>query len=157
MAGRSSLNPYAASYVPLSVNGFKNHGGAPHHVHDEHQFESNAESMSESLQNNTDPAAHCSSSSQNVTEDDESVDIDILKMTFPDIHEQSLRDLYLLNHSDLDDTLDMLCELEGDGFEAFDTLEHLSIYDHTTKSAATSDSGSAEASTKSNPTASANK
>ncbi|XP_020207315.1 polyadenylate-binding protein-interacting protein 5-like [Cajanus cajan] len=158
MAGRSSLNPHAASFVPRSGNGFKNHDEAPYDDHHEHLLESNTESIPESLQENTNPAAPCTSSSHNVTEDDENVDIGILKMTFPDIHVQSLRDLYMINHSDLDDTLDMLWQLESDDLEAFDTLEHLSINDHTTpsESAPASDSASADVSTESKPATSAN-
>lgn len=122
----SSLNPYAASYVPLSKRGeesvtsgtekgSQNHGGRT--LLDSSTFAS--EKMPEATQMKSNPVfdSH-SSSSQNVTELtdnqllDEDMDIEYLRMTFPGISEQSLRDVYAVNGDDLYAAVDMLTQLE---------------------------------------------
>ncbi|TKY74674.1 Polyadenylate-binding protein-interacting protein 5 [Spatholobus suberectus] len=169
MAGASSSNPYAASYVApserVAEKDSKNHNEAPPQ-HDHHLLESKTKtkSMPQALQVKS---SNASSSLQNVTEDDADVDIEYLKMKFPGIGKQSLRDVYLLNDADLDDAIDMLSQLELNGDESSETLYigNVSLYNGNLSESTPADdlaspkpnNTAAEASDSSNPKASSAK
>ncbi|KAI4337378.1 hypothetical protein L6164_015803 [Bauhinia variegata] len=157
--GVSSLNPYAASYVPLSKreaadrtyvagNDFKSHNGTAlfqtpqfmdQHVLDSNAYATRKLASPEVLHVKSQPASSSySPSSQNVTEmtekqmlDEESeMDLEYLRMTFPGISDQSLADVYMVNRCDLEAAIDMLSQLEFDGVESSRSLpETLDIGD----------------------------
>ncbi|KAK7320718.1 hypothetical protein VNO77_30447 [Canavalia gladiata] len=151
----SSLNPYAASYIPLSKRETDgrtslierdsgNYGGTV-------WFQTHQETASDQRLVNSStgkpvafpvksqPASSSySSSSQNVVELtdkqllDEELDMDIeyLRMTFPGISDQSLVDVYNVNRGDLDAAVDMLNQLEFDSVQSSGSLpETLDIGD----------------------------
>ncbi|OIW15046.1 hypothetical protein TanjilG_13973 [Lupinus angustifolius] len=171
----SSLNPYAASYVPLQKNepsgvtfgtekGSKNHDGR-------NLFYSST-SASNNMPGDFQPASNSyGSSSQNAApltddlftdEDHLDLDIEFLKMSFPDISEQSLRDVYVLNEDDLDAAIDMLNQLEfDDDVDSSGSLPDTLDIGDVSEPVVSADSASskqknvaAEASTSSNPSAS---
>jgi len=49
---------------------------------------------------------------QDLIEVEMDMDIDYLKKSFPDISEESLKEIYLMNYADLEDSIDMLSQLE---------------------------------------------
>lgn len=121
--GVSTLNPYAAAYIPLSKR-------AAEPVHNQRfqkaSFEGNFHGALEhysqdviSVKNHSSHGSY-SRSSQNVNEVvekqmlDEEFDIDMeyLQMSFPGLSEQSLADVYLANKGDLEAAVDMLNQLE---------------------------------------------
>ncbi|CAL0327241.1 unnamed protein product [Lupinus luteus] len=123
----SSLNPYAASYVPLSKKEpsrvtFGTEKGS--YNHDGRNLFYSSSSASHNMPGDFQPASNSfGSSSQNAAllpddlftdEDHIDMDIEFLKMSFPDISVQSLRDIYILNEEDLDAAIDMLDQLEFD-------------------------------------------
>ncbi|KAL5576402.1 hypothetical protein UlMin_018101 [Ulmus minor] len=134
-AGFSSLNPYAAAYIPLSKreaaptqrtsipgNVWPGNSGETA----QNQYQRNASFGS---------GAHITgerygSSSQSVNELlqkqllDEQFDMELeyLKMTFPGLSDQSLADVYVANRGDLDATIDMLNQLEFHTVESSESL-----------------------------------
>lgn len=132
----SSLNPYAASYIPLSKReadgrtvtneGSKNYDGTvwfqtPQHATKNQYFVDTSAKRTEAFPVKSQPASSSyTSASQNVTEwtdkqmMDEELDMDMeyLRMTFPGISDQSLVDVYNVNSGDLDAAIDMLSQLE---------------------------------------------
>ncbi|OIV96511.1 hypothetical protein TanjilG_07903 [Lupinus angustifolius] len=116
----SSLNPYAASYVPLS----KRESAGRTLVTDKGSENHSSKKMTGNFQTNSQFASNSyGSSSQNRVQsadnhftDDDHIDLDIeyMKMSFPGISEESLRDVYLLSRDDLDAAIDMLSQLEFD-------------------------------------------
>ncbi|KAI4316262.1 hypothetical protein L6164_024259 [Bauhinia variegata] len=154
--GVSSLNPYAASYIPLSKreadyrtsvagNDFKSDDGTslftPQPMDQQFLGSNASENLSapEVFHVKSQPASSSySPSSQNVTEmtdkqmlDEESeMDLEYLRMTFPGISDQSLADVYMVNGCDLEGAIDMLSQLEFDGVESSQSLpETLDIGD----------------------------
>ncbi|KAK7293604.1 hypothetical protein RJT34_16474 [Clitoria ternatea] len=121
----SSLNPYAASYIPLCIRdgGSKSYDGTvwfqdPQHVPGDQQqcVHSNTERTSkpETVPANRKPT--CSSyhdQSPEVIEFDEQFDMDVeyLRMQFPDLSVESLEEVYTLNHHELEGAVDMLHQL----------------------------------------------
>ncbi|TKY58187.1 Polyadenylate-binding protein-interacting protein 5 [Spatholobus suberectus] len=154
----SSLNPYAASYIPLSKRGtdgrtsltekdsksydgtvwFQTHQDA---TNDQHLINFSSERLSkpEAFLAKSQPASSSyTSSSQNVADLtdnqllDEELDMDLeyLRMAFPGISYQSLVDVYNVNSGDLDAAIDMLSQLELEGDESSGSLpETLDIGD----------------------------
>lgn len=139
--GMSSLNPYAAAYIPLSkreaddrtyltakdsksineTNWLGNHN----QQHFQASLKCDAHGMAKQLSQEAftmkSHPGHGSygASSQNVNEVaermmDEEFDLDLvyLQMNFPGISDQSLTDVYLANKGDLGATIDMLSQLE---------------------------------------------
>ncbi|CAJ1972139.1 unnamed protein product [Sphenostylis stenocarpa] len=154
----SSLNPYAASYVPLSKRGAdgrttltekdsKNYDGnvwfqTRQDATNDHQLiNSSSERLfkPESFPTKSQPASSSyTSSSQSVAEVTESqllaeeldMDLEYLRITYPGISYQSLVDVYNVNNGDLDAAIDMLSQLELEGDESSGTLpETLDIGD----------------------------
>uniref|UniRef100_A0A2P2LPD5 CUE domain-containing protein n=1 Tax=Rhizophora mucronata TaxID=61149 RepID=A0A2P2LPD5_RHIMU len=114
----STLNPYAASYIPLSkrkpddkieVPGVKTQSGNQHVWHGPAQQQYKASSVALKSQ-----SAHgvSGSSSQklDMTEEVE-MDLDYLRMEFPGISDESLTGVYMANKGDLEATEDMLNQL----------------------------------------------
>ncbi|KAK7283051.1 hypothetical protein RIF29_12291 [Crotalaria pallida] len=173
----SSLNPYAASYVPISRrgpagvtgNGSENNdddgktvsadASVSHMVPDDFQIKN---------QPVFDSYGSSSPQQQNVMDNnlfsdvDHDLDIEFLRVSFPGMSEQSLRDVYNVNWGDLDAAIDMLTHLElEDGVESSGSLpETLDIGD-VSESVLSADSASlklksvaaAEASTSTDPSA----
>lgn len=135
--GMSTLNPYAASYVPLSQRkaedgsyvtqeDSKSHNEkvrvqTPDHNPVDLRFidsSTHGAKMSESFHVKSQTASSSYSlSSQNLTDkkmlDEESeLDLEYLRVTFPGISDQSLADVYMVNRGDLDAAIDMLNILE---------------------------------------------
>lgn len=136
----SSLNPYAASYIPLSKrvadggnsvteNDSMKYDGTvwfqtPQHITKDHQFVDSSTYAAKSLSTpatfplkNQSVSSSYGSLSQNVvdkqlTDEELDMDMEYLRMTFPGISDQSLVDVYTLNRGDLDAAIDMLNQLE---------------------------------------------
>ncbi|KAH6774250.1 hypothetical protein C2S51_012654 [Perilla frutescens var. frutescens] len=137
--GSSSLNPYAASYVPLFKRGAADvnkenevghYGHRPVNTFPQGQHQNVSQSHPQSA-GATQTAEYSkwkdhrsnefvASTSQypnempgkpNVDEDFD-MDLAYLQMTFPGISEESLSDVYLANKCDLDSAVDMLNQLE---------------------------------------------
>ncbi|KAL9330914.1 hypothetical protein ACSQ67_000524 [Phaseolus vulgaris] len=134
----SSLNPYAASYVPLSKRGQMTRQDA---TNDQQLINSSSERLfkPEAFPTKNQLASSSyTSSSQNVAEvaenqllaEDLDMDLEYLRITFPGISYQSLVDVYNVNSGDLDAAIDMLSQLELEGDESSGTLpETLDIGD----------------------------
>ncbi|KAK7384777.1 hypothetical protein VNO78_30479 [Psophocarpus tetragonolobus] len=151
----SSLNPYAASYIPLSKRGAdgrtpwtekdsKNYDRTvwfQNATNDQQLINANSERLSkpEAFVAKSQPASSSyTSSSQNVVEltdnqlleEELDMEMEYLRMTFPGISYQSLVDVYNVNSGDLDAAIDMLSQLELEGDESSGSLpETLDIGD----------------------------
>ncbi|MED6206872.1 hypothetical protein PIB30_030642 [Stylosanthes scabra] len=147
----SSLNPYAASYVPLSKR--ESHAATadsfqtpPYHAaqNQHHQFHSSASASSKpatetSLGKSNNPASSSYGSAapagvidSQFPDYDPDMDVEFLRMQFPGISEESLRDVYMVNECDIDAAIEMLnqLELKFDGVESSGSLpETLDIGD----------------------------
>ncbi|XP_065624262.1 polyadenylate-binding protein-interacting protein 5 isoform X2 [Quercus suber] len=139
--GVSSLNPYAASYIPLSkrnANGrtfetAKNSRSGnessrfvtPEQLHYRAYYDSNAHGTEKAPIPEVGSAVKShhaygyGSSPQNVNQaadkqmlDEFDIDLEYLQMSFPGISDQSLTDVYAANRGDLEATVDMLNQLE---------------------------------------------
>ncbi|CAK9136572.1 unnamed protein product [Ilex paraguariensis] len=132
---KSTLNPHAASYVPLSKRGAAD-GNKDYKLstidskvgNDAVWLGPHSEGMKQSRQQITEDSklkdqpvqGFYGSSSQNpswVTEKktvDEEFDLDLacLEMSFPGVSDKSILDVYLANNADFEATIDMLNELE---------------------------------------------
>ncbi|XP_061359592.1 polyadenylate-binding protein-interacting protein 5 [Gastrolobium bilobum] len=182
----SNLNPYAASYVPMSrrlaeggtsgtEKGSQNYDGTvwfqnPQHTTKVEQLMDSSTKRLSSVK--AQPASSSySSSSQNVRElrdkqllDEElDMDMEFLRMSFPDISHQSLVDVYTVNGGDVEAAIDMLNQLEFDGVEYSGTLPDTLDIGDVPESGVSADSASAkqkdvtvEAGTSSSHMASAN-
>lgn len=137
---KSSLNPYAAAYVPVSkrdANASARFYSTEEENNSSQDYDGTAwfqppqyaANNAQLLKNNTQRlspgksqpgSSSYFSSSQNVAPladkhfMDEEVDIDLeyLRMTFPGISDESLVDVYNVNGGDLDAAVDMLSQLE---------------------------------------------
>ncbi|KAL6980148.1 hypothetical protein U1Q18_021796 [Sarracenia purpurea var. burkii] len=140
--GTSSLNPYAASYIPMSRRGSadgnkdysltaKDHKSGnetiwsgPHFkdtTQNQHQIKASQNYIAQdrtSKGNLVD--GFCGSSSENAKDTtekqimDEGCEMDLayLQMTFPGISNESLSEVYLVNKGDLEASIDMLDHFE---------------------------------------------
>ncbi|PON58939.1 Ubiquitin system component Cue [Trema orientale] len=134
--GVSTLNPYAAAYIPLSKRGAEQAVITQNQRHHKASFEGNFHAKAEQFNQDVFSAKSHSShgfysgSSQNVNElaekqllDEEfDIDLEYLQMTFPGLSEQSLADVYLANKGDLEATVDMLNQLEFHTVESSESL-----------------------------------
>ncbi|KAE8056435.1 hypothetical protein FH972_013210 [Carpinus fangiana] len=149
--GVSSLNPYAASYIPLSQRDKQDRTyvtakdyrsgnepvqfGAPEQLHRKFSFDPHAHGTEkipsrEVFTVKSHPARGYGSSPQNVNQAtdkqilDEEFDMDLeyLQMAFPGLSAQSINDVYLANNGDLEATVDMLNQLEFQPFESSESL-----------------------------------
>ncbi|XAR69331.1 hypothetical protein NMG60_11000871 [Bertholletia excelsa] len=114
--GTSSLNPYAASYIPLSRRGSADANSDSVSAAEDCKSSNKTSHEEYTLKGNL---VHGSSSknSREMTEKqimDEECDMDLayLQMTFPYISDESLSDVYLANKGDLEATVEMLNQLE---------------------------------------------
>ncbi|XP_044463917.1 polyadenylate-binding protein-interacting protein 6-like isoform X1 [Mangifera indica] len=142
--GVSTLNPYAAAYVPLSKRkacdgtgpttndsetGFETDWYVhPAHVtQNQHQSKVSLASVAQGVENGPIPeqssvrnhpvhGQYGSSSSKQIMDEEYDMDLAYLQMTFPGLSDQSLADVYMANKLDLEATVDMLTQLEGDHF-----------------------------------------
>lgn len=139
--GLSSLNPYAASYIPLSqrdanarayvtAKDYKSGNesvqfGTPEQLHSKFSLDPNRHATEktpspEVFTVKRHPAHGYGSSPQNVNQgtdkqilyEELDMDLEYLQMTFPGLSDQSLNDVYLANNGDLEATVDMLNQLE---------------------------------------------
>lgn len=119
-SGTSSLNPYAASYVPLSKRNETIWLGSPSKTATQTQHQSKIHEAEEAVAKFQNAHGSCGSSSQSHMSEkqhtlDEEFDMNLayLQMTFPGVSDQSLTDVYLVNNGDMETTVDMLSQLEG--------------------------------------------
>ncbi|CAN1837889.1 Polyadenylate-binding protein-interacting protein 5 [Linum perenne] len=138
--GTSSLNPYAASYVPIYKREVGEHTQAPRLVakalqSGDHNFLYGLEHASESQQHEyyssftatSTVKSHYGqgfygSSSQSsdvkidkqMMDEESDMDLEFLQMSFPSVSSESLLDVYDANNGDLENTIEMLNELEFD-------------------------------------------
>ncbi|XVF88204.1 hypothetical protein PTKIN_Ptkin19aG0031300 [Pterospermum kingtungense] len=140
--GVSSLNPYAASYIPLAKRETNDnvtakdvkHGNeiawfepSSQFTHNQHYSNASFDSVTRGTVKHQIPEASAPKSNsshgslmQNPGEMtdkqimDEEVDMDLeyLRMTFPGLSNESLLDVYFANNGDLEATVDMLNQLE---------------------------------------------
>ncbi|KAL5713551.1 hypothetical protein ACHQM5_015615 [Ranunculus cassubicifolius] len=89
---KSSLNPYASAYIPLSQR------GKPNEIRSE-------------MSPREDKFAKNKWTTKNLDEETE-MDLAYLAMTFPGVSEQSLADVYYANGCDMETSIDMLKHLE---------------------------------------------
>ncbi|XP_062089440.1 polyadenylate-binding protein-interacting protein 5-like [Humulus lupulus] len=134
--GVSTLNPYAAAYIPLSKRELEPALMSPNqHYHNasfEGSFHVPAEQFSQDVFSVRNQPLHSSfgGSSQNVNvglekqilDEEFDIDLDFLQMTFPGLSEQSLAGVYLANKGDLEATVDMLNQLEFHTVESSESL-----------------------------------
>lgn len=132
---KSSLNPFAASYVPISKRpdairvpgpkGAMDYDGTvwfptPQNTTNDVQFVNKSAHKLSPVKNQPASSSYYVSPPQSMVQltdnqfMDEEVDIDLeyLRMTFPGISDQSLVDVYNVNSGDLDAAIDMLSQLE---------------------------------------------
>ncbi|XP_047338120.1 polyadenylate-binding protein-interacting protein 6 [Impatiens glandulifera] len=144
-SGTSSLNPYAAAYIPLSRRNTawqdtdpksKNETGKvglhtkgvawnQHQASDEYMMKGKITygsygSTSQSSKDRFDKA--------NLTEEFD-MDLTYLQMTFPGISDESLAEVYLANKRDLEAAVEMLRQLELDTDDFSDLPDSLDIGD----------------------------
>nr|AFK41928.1 unknown [Lotus japonicus] len=143
---RSSLNPYAAPYVPFTqreTNAGTSADGtvwfqSPKQVTQDQQLGTKSLLGAEALPVKIQPAPSSYTSSQNerdftdnqITDIELDMNMEFLRMTFPGISDQSLEDVYNVNNGDVDATIDMLSQLEFDNVDSSGILpETLDIGD----------------------------
>ncbi|XVF34448.1 hypothetical protein REPUB_Repub18cG0059700 [Reevesia pubescens] len=150
--GVSSLNPYAASYIPLAKRGANDNVRAKDikRGNDTAWFEASSNFAQNPYYSNAslDPVT-CGTGKHHIPEAsalkshpahsylmqnpgemtdkqimDEEFDMDLeyLRMTFPGLSNESLLDVYLANNGDLEATVDMLNQLEMYTVESSETL-----------------------------------
>ncbi|CAL0319185.1 unnamed protein product [Lupinus luteus] len=133
----SSLNPYAASYVPLckresAGRSLVTDKGSENHASKKMAGDFQTKSQFASDSYGSWPQNPVQLTDNDFTDEDHiDLDIEYLKMSFPGVSEESLRDVYLLSRDDLDAAIDMLTQLEFDhGVESSGSLpETLDIGD----------------------------
>lgn len=138
--GTSSLNPYAAAYIPLSRRGISDgnkdfemtasksgdEGPQPASAATHTQYQKAPQSYNvygtvsedSKLKGQTVYETYGPSSlypdetEKHKLDDDSDMDLTYLQMTFPGVSDDSLSDVYMINKGDLDATVDMLNQLE---------------------------------------------
>ncbi|XP_038710490.1 polyadenylate-binding protein-interacting protein 5 isoform X2 [Tripterygium wilfordii] len=139
--GASTLNPYAASYIPLSkrnagdnteVPGLTSrganaqnsyHGKASHHSHVCVNEKLSLPEVS-TLKSHPALSSHIPNEMRDKQMVDMEFDVDMeyLRMLFPGVSDQSLSDVYLHSGGDMDATMDMLNHLECYSVESSENL-----------------------------------
>ncbi|XP_010421411.1 PREDICTED: polyadenylate-binding protein-interacting protein 6-like [Camelina sativa] len=138
--GSSTLNPYAASYVPLSKRegSLVGGGGAakpsayhhhqvqqqPHHVAQGYGVQGMGGSYPSPQVSSLPKKASDMVYNQQMKDEDLEMDMDIefLLVTFSGLSHESINDVYLANNCDLDATIEMLNQLEIYSTEAQEYL-----------------------------------
>ncbi|GAV87553.1 CUE domain-containing protein [Cephalotus follicularis] len=149
--GLSTLNPYAASYIPLAkreafdkidtakvtTDHSRSGGDTVLFGSTESRYHGKAFMNSNAFGSHKIPIPEVSipkihlahgyygSSYQNpneMTDEESEMDLEYLRMTFPGISDQSLTDVYVANRGDLEATIDMLSQLEHDIIESSENL-----------------------------------
>ncbi|WCJ42464.1 CTC-interacting domain 6 [Euphorbia peplus] len=147
--GISTLNPYAASYVPLFKREVAEKGdvsgavievahssnqalcfGPAEHATQKRQHEKTSSVNEASVLKSHPSDGFYGSSSQNsfemtdhqIMDDPFDMHLVYLQMQFPGISDESLNDVYIANKGDLEATVDMLHQLEFDPFESPENL-----------------------------------
>ncbi|XWS17020.1 hypothetical protein CRYUN_Cryun33cG0031800 [Craigia yunnanensis] len=140
--GVSSLNPYAASYIPLAKREANDNVTATdikrgnetawfepssHFAHNPHYSNASLDSVTHGTEKHQIPEAsalksHHSHSSllqnpgemtdKQIMDEEFDMDLEYLCMIFPGLSIESLLDVYLANNGDLEATVDMLNQLE---------------------------------------------
>ena len=137
---KSSLNPYAAAYVPISkrvtsarnhvTEGSQDYNGTvwfqtPQNIPNDLQY-IDTSTKRLSLGKGQPASSSYFSSTESVAQmtdnqfmDEElDIDLDYLRMTFPGISDESLIDVYNVSSGDIDAAIDMLSQLEFDDADA---------------------------------------
>ncbi|XP_017236882.1 polyadenylate-binding protein-interacting protein 5 [Daucus carota subsp. sativus] len=111
--GTSSLNPYAASYIPLSRRGISD-GNKDFEITTSASKigDEGLKPASATTHNQYQMAPQSCIQEKHKSDDDSDMDLTYLQMTFPGVSDDSLSDVYLINKGDLDATVDMLNQLE---------------------------------------------
>ncbi|GMI97605.1 INCREASED POLYPLOIDY LEVEL IN DARKNESS 1, CTC-interacting domain 5 [Hibiscus trionum] len=137
--GVSSLNPYAASYIPLAKREANENAWfepSSHFAHKPHYSNAYLDSVSQGTKKHqvaegsavkSYPARGSLKNTGEVIEKqfmDEEFDMDLeyLRMTFPGLSNESLMDVYLANGGDFEATIDMLNQLEMNTVESSESL-----------------------------------
>ncbi|GMI89180.1 INCREASED POLYPLOIDY LEVEL IN DARKNESS 1, CTC-interacting domain 5 [Hibiscus trionum] len=150
--GASSLNPYAASYIPLARREANDNSKAndikldnetawfEHSSHFAHNLNYNNASLDSvtrgtkkphfaeaSVQKNHFARSSLVQSQEEITDKqimdvEFDMDLEYLRMTFPGLSNESLLDIYFANSGDLEATVDMLNQLETHPVESSGTL-----------------------------------
>ncbi|KAK3212788.1 hypothetical protein Dsin_017494 [Dipteronia sinensis] len=148
--GVSSLNPYAASYVPLSKreaysrtehtakdsksgNESVWYGHPLNVTQNQHRSNVSLDAVGQGAERYSIPEAssvknhpvhgfYGSSSSKRTADEEFDMDMEYLQMSFPGLSDQSINDVYLANNGDLEATIDMLTQLEFDTMESSEIL-----------------------------------
>ncbi|XWS27155.1 hypothetical protein CRYUN_Cryun26dG0091200 [Craigia yunnanensis] len=140
--GVSSLNPYAASYIPLAKREANDnvtakdvkHGNetawfdpSSHFTHNPHYSNASLDSVTHGTGKHQIPEtsalkSHTSDGSlmrnpggmtdKQIMDEEFDMDLEYLRMTFSGLSNESLLDVYLANNGDLESTVDMLNQLE---------------------------------------------
>ncbi|XVE98521.1 hypothetical protein REPUB_Repub03eG0113300 [Reevesia pubescens] len=140
--GVSSLNPYAASYIPLAKREGSDNVTAKnikrgnetawferssHFAHNLHYTNASLGSVTHGTEKHQIPESSAlkthpahSSLMQNpgemtdkqIMDEEFDMDLEYLRMTFPGLSNESLLDVYMANNGDLEATVDMLNQLE---------------------------------------------
>ncbi|XP_044472572.1 polyadenylate-binding protein-interacting protein 6-like [Mangifera indica] len=148
--GVSSLNPYAEAYVPLckreaydrtecTINDSKTgnetawYTNPIHETQNQHQSKVSLASVAPGDEKGPIPEqssvkyhpihdSYGSSSSKQMMDEENDMEMAYLQMTFPGLSDQSLADVYMANKCDLEATIDMLNQLEFDAVESSENL-----------------------------------
>ncbi|KAK8695257.1 hypothetical protein V6N13_000424 [Hibiscus sabdariffa] len=137
--GVSSLNPYAASYIPLAKREANENAWfepSSHFAHKPHYGNAYLDSVAHGTRKHqvaegsavkSYPALGSLKNPGEVIEKqfvDEEFDMDLeyLRMTFPGLSNESLMDVYLANEGDFEATVDMLNQLEMQTVESSESL-----------------------------------
>ncbi|CAL1388225.1 unnamed protein product [Linum trigynum] len=137
--GTSSLNPYAASYVPLSRREVVEHTQSPGVVAKPSQSGNRnvwygpGYAAENGQQGKASPITSASTEShyghgfygsslqlhdgrtdKQIIDEESDFELEFLQMTFPGVSTESLMDVYAANNGDLESTVDMLNQLEID-------------------------------------------
>ncbi|XP_050218369.1 polyadenylate-binding protein-interacting protein 6-like [Mercurialis annua] len=106
--GVSMLNPYAASYIPLSKR--------------EERTQKQVEKSSSDSGVSGSSSQHPNGLTGKLAINEEFDILEFLKTSFPRMSDESLNEVYQASKGDLDATVDMLSHLEFDDFESPENL-----------------------------------
>lgn len=122
--GVSSLNPYAAAYIPLSkrcaddrtyVTATESEENPYCNLQDQLHFKGSLDSGAHGSAKQFYGSSSCTFNElaeKQMSTEEFDMDLEFLQMTFTGISDQSLTDVYLANKGDLEATVDMLNQLE---------------------------------------------
>ncbi|CAI0414848.1 unnamed protein product [Linum tenue] len=121
--GNSSLNPYAASYIPLFRREVVEHTQSPGMVAKAPQSGNRnvwygPGYAAENRQHGghgvygSSSQLHDGRTNKQIMDEESDFELEFLQMTFPGVSSESLMDVYAANNGDLENTVDMLNQLE---------------------------------------------